>query len=168
MSTTCRTICVIAAALLGPVVYSSAAVAQQSFTTVVCRSGTISELAKGDDMLIYTLDHSGVIRSEDDRKLFDNWAERCVGGIATIAGKRSGGGWCKSIDPANGDSVFIEWSPGEGGGAGSFRYVHGTGAWKGISGRATYDTLARTRAVQPGTYQNCIRVKGTVTAPKLQ
>ncbi len=152
--------------LLGMSLYTAPAVAQQSFASIDCRSGTVSMLAKSEDITLYTLDHKGISRSQHESKLFDNWTQRCVGAIAVIGGKTTGNGWCKQIDPANGDITVIGWTS-EKPGFGTWRFVYGTGKWKGISGGGDYQLVAPTRAVEDGTYQNCVNVKGSVAVPKM-
>ncbi|HXZ47797.1 MAG TPA: hypothetical protein VEG27_02200, partial [Usitatibacter sp.] len=61
---------------------------------VICRSGVTSSLAKTEDTVIYTVDHRGVILSEEPTKFLDNFTQRCVGTIAVIHGKQTGEGFC--------------------------------------------------------------------------
>ena len=156
----------LAAAVLGVIsLYATAAAAQQPFTNTVCRAGTISVLAKAENLMIYSLDHQGVSRDENDRKHFDNWTQRCVGTVGVFAGKPTGGGYCKSVDPASGDMTMIDWASGDKPGTGTWRFVAGTGKWKGVSGGGTYTNFAPNRPTQEGTYQNCITAKGTYLLP---
>lgn len=157
---------IILGTLLSVSLYTVTAIAQQSYTTMDCRSGTVTVLAKGEDMLLYAIDHKGVARSQDASKLFDNWTQRCVGAIAVIGGKTTGNGWCKSIDPAGGDFTVIAWTS-EKPGVGTWRFAYGTGKWKGISGGGEYQLAGATRAVEEGTYQNCVSIKGSFTMPKM-
>jgi hypothetical protein len=139
--------------------------AQQSFDDTTCRAGTPTVIAKSDDMLLTSVDHRGITRSNTGNKIFENVTQHCIGTVFNIAGKRGGSGWCKSVNPSNGDVNLVEWIAGEKQGEGTFKFVYGTGKWKGISGGGTYESSGAARPVDEGTYQNCVRVKGTVTIP---
>jgi hypothetical protein len=157
---------ILCSALLGTGLYAAPAVAQQAYTTLECRAGTVNALSRTDDMMIFAIEHRGVQQSNHESKLFHNWSQRCVGTVATIAGKRSGEGWCRNIEPASGDAVIIRWlSDEQKAGAGTFRIVNGTGKWKGVTGGGTYEPSGAFRPVDDGTYQSCISVKGTALVP---
>lgn len=153
--------------LVGICLYAGGAVAQQSFSSLTCRAGTISGLAKAEDMVVYGIDQRGVTLAEDAAKAFDNYTQRCIGSVAIIRGKPTGSGFCRNVDPANGDATIVEWASGTKPGTGTFKFIGGTGKWKGISGGGDYRAAAVTRPVDEGTYQNCISVKGTFSVPKM-
>ena len=139
--------------------------AQGSSSTIMCRSGTLTTVARTDDTFIYNVDHRGTIVSEDGAKTFDNFTHHCSGTVAMVNGKASGGGFCRYVDPATGDLVFASWSPGDKAGTGTYKYIGGTGKWKGISGSGDYQLVAKTLPISEGTYQNCVRCKDTFTLP---
>lgn len=130
---------------------------------VICRSGATTNVAKTEDTVIYTVDHRGVILSEEPTKFLDNFTQRCVGSISVINGKQSGQGFCRNVDPATGDLVLVAWTAVGKPGSGTYTYIGGTGKWKGISGSGEYQLVAPTRPADEGTYQNCIRNKDTHT-----
>lgn len=154
-----------ASILLGVCLYASSAVAQQSFSNLTCRAGTTSNLAKGQDIVAFAIDQRGVNVPEGGP--FDNYTQRCVGSVAVVRGKPAGSGFCRNVDPANGDFTLVQWIAGDKPGMGTFAFLGGTGKWKGIGGGGDYRTVAPTRPVDDGTYQNCVRVKGSFTVPKL-
>lgn len=151
--------------LIAAGVHAGSAAAQQSYSSIVCRAGTITPLAKGEDMVSFAIDHRGIVLPNDDNSGFANHTQRCVGSVAIIRGVSKGSGLCRNVDPATGDFVLVEWSSNGKPGTGTFRYVYGTGKWKGISGGGEYQPVAATRPVDGGTYQNCIRTKGSHTVP---
>ena len=157
---------IVGGTLLGAFLCSAAAFAQQPFENTDCRAGTISVLAKTDDMFVQTIDHRGISRSTDESKLFDNFTQRCVGVVASVAGKLSANGWCRLVDPSNGDAIVLDWTGLGKPGTGTFKFVHGTGKWKGITGGGEYAPVPGARPVDDGTYQNCILTKGTLMMPK--
>ena len=156
--------------LASAALFSGPAAAQQPYTTFECRAGTISWLARTDDGAnIFALDHRGVQQSTHESKLFHNWSQRCVGTIGNYGGTRGGSGYCRNQDPASGDFVIIQFASDEKKvGAGTFRLVHGTGKWKGVTGGGTYESSGTFKPVDEGTYQNCITAKGTVLIPGRQ
>ena len=119
-------------------------------------------LAKADNMIVWSLDHRGVTRSND---VFDGFTQRCIGVVANLAGKISGNGWCRDVDPKTGDWTLVDWVASDKPGVGTYSFQYGTGKWKGITGSGTYEGAGQTRPVDEGTYQNCVRVKGTFTVP---
>lgn len=146
--------------------YAGGAAAQQSFSSLTCRAGTVSGLAKGQDMVVFSLEHRGVSLAQEEPKTFDNYTQRCMGTVAIVRGIAKGSGFCRNVDPANGDITVVEWTTGEKMGAGTFRFIYGTGKWKGITGGGEYQSTGATRPVDDGTYQNCVRTKGTFSVPK--
>jgi hypothetical protein len=160
----------VCATLVGAALSADPAAAQQAYTTLECRAGTVSSLARTDDGVnIFALDHRGVQQSTHESKLFHNWSQRCVGAIANLGSRRGGSGYCRNQDPATGDFVIIQFASDEQRvGSGTFKLVHGTGKWKGVSGGGTYESSGAFRPVDEGTYQNCITSKGTVLIPGRQ
>lgn len=140
------------------------AAAQQSYSSTVCRAGTVVPLAKAEDMVSFAIDHRGIVLPEADNP-FGNQTQRCVGSVAIVRGVSKGSGYCRNLDPATGDFILVEWSANGKPGTGTFRYVYGTGKWKGITGGGEYQQVATTRPVDGGTYQNCITSKGSYTVP---
>jgi hypothetical protein len=155
--------------VLGLVLCADPAAAQQTYTTLECRAGTVSPLAKTDEAFIFAIDHRGVQQSNHESRLFHNWTQRCVGTVAVIAGKSSGNGWCRNVEPGSGDTILIHWIADEQkAGAGTFRLAGGTGKFKGTTGGGTYEPSGAFRPVDDGTYQSCINVKGTALIPGRQ
>lgn len=155
------------ATLLGLCTYAATVAAQQSFSSLTCRAGTVSGLVKSEDMVAFGIDQRGISLADDPAKTFNNYTQRCIGSVAVVRGKASGSGFCKNVDPANGDMTIIEWTASEKPGIGTFKFLSGTGKWKGISGGGDYQQAAVTRPVDDGTYQNCVRVKGSFSVPKM-
>lgn len=134
--------------------------------TVWCRSGTVTVVAKDEKMVVWALDHLGVAQAADPKDVFHNATQRCVGTVAMFDGKVTANGWCKSIFAKTGDWALVDWKNDEQPGKGTWTYRHGTGAFKGVTGGGTYQSLGQTRPMEAGTYQNCVRVKGTRKMPQ--
>jgi len=156
-SLTCTTVAVI----LG----LGAAYAQQTFESTACRAGTMTVLAKAEDMIVWSVDLRGVIRGNAPNNPFDGNTQRCVGVVANIAGKTSANGWCKNVGPKNDDWYVLDWVASDKPGHGTFTYRYGAGKWKGITGGGSYEPAGQTTPVEPGTFQNCVNVKGTAKIP---
>lgn len=152
-------------ALIVAAMGSSAASAQMSYEYTTCRAGTVSVLAQADKMIVWTLDHKGVSISDDASNPFNGFTQRCVGTVANIEGRIAANGWCKSVDPKTGDFTVVDWTGGDKPGHGTWSFRYGTGKWKGATGGGTYEPLGPTKPVEAGTYQNCVRIKGTLKMP---
>jgi hypothetical protein len=139
--------------------------AQQAFEHMTCRAGTMTVLAQGEKMIVWSLDHRGINVSRDAAKLFDGFTQRCVGVVASIEGKASGNGWCRNVDPKTGDWTLVDWMASDKPGSGTYTFRYGTGKWKGATGGGTYEALGQTRPVDAGTYQNCVIIKGSISVP---
>lgn len=153
------------AVLITTLLATGAARAQQAFDVTICRAGTVTVLAQADGLIVSAIDQRGVAVSTGAKSPFDGITQRCMGVVANIAGKASGSGWCRSVDPKSGDWYVVDWTSSDKPGFGTFAYRHGIGKWKGITGGGTYEPLEQTRPVDPGTYQNCNRSKGTFSIP---
>lgn len=137
--------------------------AQQALDHVTCRAGTLSALAQADKLVVWQLDHRGVTRAADANDPFDGFTQRCIGTIANVEGKLAANGWCRNVDPKTGDWTLASWTGSDKPGVGTWAFHYGVGKWKGITGGGTYEVMGPTRPVEAGTYQNCARVKGTMT-----
>jgi hypothetical protein len=111
------------------------------------------------------LDHKGVAQGSDAKDPFHGSTQRCFGALANFDGTVSANGWCKQIHQQTGDWLVLDWVNASTPGKGTWTIRHGVGKWKGVTGGGTYESLGQTRPVEAGTYQNCIRVKGTMSLP---
>jgi len=152
-------------AVLAMLLSSGTAQAQQAYENTTCRAGTVTVLAQADKLFVWSLDHRGVTQSSDPKDPFHGFTQRCVGVVANIEGKASGNGWCRSVDPKTGDWTLVDWTASDKPGSGTYTFRYGTGKWKGVTGGGTYESLGQTRPVDAGTYQNCVRIKGTLSIP---
>jgi hypothetical protein len=141
------------------------ALAQQDYEYTICRAGTVSVLAQGEKVIVWQLDHRGVAVADNPGNPFHGFTQRCVGTVASVEGQADARGWCRSVDPQTGDWTLVDWTGGGKPGHGTWSYRHGTGKWKGVSGGGTYEPIGPTKPVEPGTYQNCVRIKGKVRMP---
>jgi hypothetical protein len=155
---------VVLAVVLGVVLFSAVAQAAQPFDFTSCRSGTVDVLAKTEDMYVRSAVWNGIDQSHHENKLFDNWTHRCMAISADIAGKKLRNGYCKYMDP-DGDFVVLDW-PAAPGKPGTWKFLQGTGKWKGITGGGDYKVTKWGKPIEKGTFQFCIHVTGTLELPK--
>ena len=144
---------------------AAAHAADQAIDSVTCRAGTVTVVGQEDKTIVFALDHKGVQVTTDPAHPFNGATQHCVGVVANFNGKISGNGWCKNVTAKNGDWVLLDWTASEKPGVGTFSFRHGTGAFKGITGGGTYEQTGQTRPIQAGTYQNCVKGKGSMKTP---
>jgi hypothetical protein len=152
-------------AVLAALLVPASAYAQTTTDHTTCRAGTLSVLAQDEKKIVLFLDHRGVAQGASAQDPFHGSTQRCVGTIANFDGKVTSGGWCKQVHPQTGDWLVLDWAGSGTPGAGTYTLRHGTGKWKGITGSGTYEAVGQTRPVEAGTYQNCVRIKGTLNIP---
>jgi hypothetical protein len=155
----------LATAVIAAMLGAGTAQAQQAFEHTTCRAGTLTVIAQAEKTIVWSLDHRGVNLGSDATQLFHGNTQRCIGVVASVGGKNSGNGWCRNVDPKSGDWTLVDWTASDTPGSGTFTFRYGTGRWKGLTGGGTYESLGQTRPVDAGTYQNCVRIKGTATIP---
>jgi hypothetical protein len=150
-----------AVAILG----AGSAHAQDVIDSVWCRAGTVTVLAQEEKTIVWALDHRGVAQASDPKSPGNGATQRCVGVVASIDGKSSGNGWCKIVDPQSGHWYMLDWASSDKPGHGTWNLRYGSGKFKGVTGGGTYEPMGPTKPVDPGTYQNCSRAKGTMKLP---
>lgn len=161
---TTKGISAIGAATIAALLGSGAAYAQMT-DHVQCRAGTASVLAQDEKKIVMLIDHRGVAQGGDAKDPFHGSTQRCIGVLSNFDGTVSANGWCKQIHPQTGDWLVLDWVNANTPGKGTWTIRHGVGKWKGVAGGGTYESLGQTRPVEVGTYQNCIRVKGSLSIP---
>jgi len=145
------------------VIHIPVAQAETPYDITACYSGTITMLSQSKELTIFSMDIKGIARSNHENKVFDNCTFNCVAVVRITAGKRTGLGYCKFLDP-DGDIVVFEVTYV--GAEGTSKFLHGTGKWKGITGSGKFRTIARGKPITKGTAQNCSRATGTIELPK--
>jgi len=85
--------------------------------------------------------------------------------IKVMAGQTSGFTYSKLMDP-DGGFVIVEVPVAPGEMESNFKFLQGTGKWKGIKGGGKVRTIIRGKPITPGTFQQCTRWTGTFELPK--
>jgi len=82
-----------------------------------------------------------------------------------MAGQLTTLSYSKLMDP-DGDFIIMEGAMAPGETEGSFKFLQGTGKWKGIKGGGKVRAITRGKPIMPGTSQGCGRYTGTFELPK--
>ena len=150
------------AIVLGLAMFIPVAQAETPYDLTNFYYGTFTTLYKSKELTIVSLDMNGFARSNHENKVFDNCSFHSVQVKQFMAGKIKRYGHTKFMDP-DGDYFIVEISGGKNG---TVKFLYGTGKWKGITGSGKFEKIARGKAMEPGTYQGCVRNTGTFELPK--
>ena len=149
--------------VLGMAMSTAAAPVEQPYDLIRCSSGTFVMVSASDELTVGSFEEFGIVRSNHQNKLFDNWPFHCVGIQRVMGSQATVSGYCKYLAP-NGDFVVGEFTSV--GTEGKWRFLQGTGKWKGIKGGgSTEPTVTRIQSITPGTFQVCGGAMGTFTLP---
>jgi len=153
---------VVIAIVLGSVIRMPVAQAETSYDLTNCYSGTATDLYRTEELIILTIDSKGIARSNNENKIFDNSSFHSTQILQIINDGWKRFGHTKFMDP-DGDYFFVEVSGGKNA---DIKFLYGTGKWKGITGTGKFERIARGKAIEPGTFQGCVRNTGTFELPK--
>jgi hypothetical protein len=141
-----------------PILFSTIAHAGGSFDCLMCSSSTITPIVESADLTIMAVEYKGAIIDNTESKFFDNETGQGIGVMKIEKGKVTGSFWAKHLDPS-GDFYVAEMSLA--GREYDFRFIYGTGKFKGITGSGKAVPFTKGKPVSPGTAQNCSKVTGT-------
>jgi len=136
--------------------------AETPYDLTNCYSGTATDLYRTKELTILTIDSKGIALSNDENKTFDNSSFHSTQILQVINGEWKRFGHTKFMD-SDGDYFFVEVSGGKNA---DVRFLYGTGKWQGIQGTGKFERIARGKAIEPGTFQGCVRNTGTYELPK--
>lgn len=156
--------------LLGAIVFGlflmiSVTQAQEPYDLTSCGSATNSVLFSSKELTILSTDSKGIAFSNHANKIFDNSTYHCAGIVWIAKGIPAYHVFCKYVDP-EGNAVVGEFAVE--GDKTDWKFIHGTGKWKGITGGGAHQAITKGKPVAPGTSQGCRRVTGTYSLPKSQ
>jgi len=150
--------------VLSLVVFIPVAQAQQSYDITEFYSFTVhATLSEVQDPTFVGFDGKGIVLSNVENKVFDNFTLHCAGIRRLIDGKGESYGYFKYLDP-DGDFFFMEGRAVEG--EVIMKFLSGTGKWKGIKGEGRIKVITRGKRITPDTNQVCYRHTGTFELPK--
>ena len=138
---------------------NSIACAEQPIDITYCLSLTATVVSQNEEMTVTSFDFKGIARSNLPDKAFDNLSFHGVGVGRTVAGKTHNYGYIKFMSP-DGDYVVTENLRNLGDADADWKFLQGTGKWKGIQGGGRLQSAARGRPILKDTVQGCIRMTG--------
>jgi len=140
--------------------------AEQPFDITYCAAGALPFLYESRELAIGGFQGTGIIRSNHENKIFDKTTLQFMLVFKVIdvsSGKYIANGYVKLMDP-DGDIIVVEDS---GGPDETWKFLHGTGKWKGITGEGKAINITHgSKPIAPGTLQGCRRVTGTFELTK--
>jgi len=138
---------------------------RQEFENIACGSNTQNVVqADPGEIYIGNFEGTGIVRSVDEQKLFDNNTYHQVGVLKGVGGKFSWNGFYKAMRP---DGDFIIWEfYGDSETGNNVKAVYGTGKFKGVKGEAKSKEITKGKSIIKGTHQACTNVKGWIELAK--
>lgn len=150
-------------ALIAIFVFIPVVQASDPFESMACRSGTATMVHNSKELIVMGYEIKGMVRSNTNSEILHNVSEICAGIYERKGDEIKQSGYCKYMY-LNGDINVVKWD-GNGSG-GEWKFLLGTGKWENIKGGGTWSMLQRGKSIAPGTFQNCMTVKGTFELPK--
>ena len=157
--------------LFGLVMLNPVAQAEQPFDITDYFYATVTFLSMDPELTVFHSDVRGVIHDNHESKTFDRMVSHCLRAGKISTDKMIGKTYSKFTD-SDGD-FFITESTAEhdprGAQESTFKFLHGTGKWKGISGGGKAKFIFMTRGKQQinsTTFQGYLRMIGTYELPK--
>ena len=152
--------------ILGLVMFIPIAQAQrQEFENIACIANTYSTVQSSPgEIYIGTFEGKGIVRSVDEKRLFDNNTFHQVGIQKAVSGKWIWNGFYKAMRP-DGDFIIWEFS-GDSEIGTTAKAIYGTGKFKGVKGEAKSKTITKGKPIVEGTSQICNQVVGWIELAK--
>jgi hypothetical protein len=156
---------VVTIVILGLVMFIPVAQAQrQEFEYISCTASASNVVHSSPEMAISSYDAKSIVRSTHGSKLFDNFTAQTVGIVKMEGGKWSWHALNKGMDP-DGDFLFSE-GIGDSESGTTWKYLYGTGKWKGVKGERKSKAITTGKPIVPGTGQFCEKHVGWIELPK--
>jgi len=140
-----------------------AAQAEERFDCVLCNNMTMTTIVESGDLIIMSFESKGIVLDNSEGKFFDNDTVHGVGLMKIDKGKLTGSFINKHLSPS-GDFYVLEGSMV--GSEVDWKFIYGTGKFKGITGAGKSIRFTKGKPVTPGTSQTCNKVTGTYELKK--
>jgi len=145
--------------ILGLIMFIPSAQAEEPFDITYCGSGTLTILTKSKELTVASVDAKGIAISNHENKTFNNCTWHGIGFMLIKNGARNWKSYAKFMD-TDGSFIIVETTMD------GFKFLQGTGKWKGITGEGKGWLITKGKPITQGTIQNCRRVTGTFELPK--
>jgi hypothetical protein len=137
--------------------------AEEPVNCLLCFDMKTTTIVETEDLIIMGSESRGILLDNTESKFFDNSTVHFVGLIKIDKGKVTGSIIGKYLDPS-GDFYVIEIS--QVGNETDWKFIYGTGKFKGITGAGKSLRFTKGRPVSPGTSQVCSKITGTYELKK--
>ena len=148
--------------LIGLVMCIPVAQAEQPYDIINCWSGENTRFFADDELAILNYDLKGVSRSNIKSGAFHYWSFQIIGSVKIESGKQQSYYYGKYLSPDGDFIVFVGQSFGD---EDTWKFIHGAGKWKGITGGGKNRSVL-VRPIKEGTTQGCSVATGTYELPK--
>jgi hypothetical protein len=139
--------------------------AEQVYDVTPCVSMDIKPLVQSKEMTIVSFEAKGIMRSNIENKVFDNFTVHTQGVMLVEGQNTSVYCYMKYLAP-DGDFVIFRYTQNPGEKEATTTLLAGTGKWKGIQGGGKAVLITQGKPVAPGTIQFCNTHKGKFTLPQ--
>jgi hypothetical protein len=143
--------------------FTITAKAQQPVDMVSCGDNKFTTILASEELTIMGIEGKGINMDNHPSKLADSMTFHGVGVLKIEKGKMSGTFYYKYMDPG-GDFVVVEVS--QVGMERDWKYLQGTGKWKGITGGGKGFPITKGKPISSGTSQSCFKITGTYELKK--
>ena len=137
--------------------------AQQPMDMMSCGDATMTTIVASQELTIMGFEGKGINLDNLASKVFDNTTYHTVGLYKNDSGKLTGTLYVKYMDPSS-DLFVVEVS--QIGMERDWKYLYGTGKWKGITGGGKAIPFTKGKPISPGTMQSCAKITGTYELKK--
>ncbi len=137
--------------------------AEQPIDCTLCSSMTMTPIVQSEDLTIMSYEAKGIVLDNIESKFWDSDTVHGVGIMKIEKGKLTGSFINKHLAP-NGDFYVLEGSID--GNDFYWKFIYGTGKFKGITGGGKSIRITKGKPVSPGTSQGCTKVTGTYELKK--
>ncbi len=146
-------------------ILASVVQAQQPFQVVGCSSGKVTILSESQSLTVHNIVGKGPAWGTAGNKNFDDLTWDFVATLRVMDGKTIGIAYYRFTDPdqdyfileATGDAML------EGG---NWKFLHGTGKWKGLTAKLKGKVVLRGRPLPVEEEQYWCRIIGTIELPQ--
>lgn len=137
--------------------------AQQPMDMMSCGDSTATTIVASEELTIMGIEGRGINLDNLASKTFDNMTYHMVGLLKIDKGNLTGTMYSKYMDPS-GDFCVVEIS--QVGMERDWKYLYGTGKWKGVTGGGKAFPFTKGKPITPGTSQGCTQITGTYELKK--
>jgi hypothetical protein len=130
-------------------------------------TGPATVLTRTKELVILGVEFKGIIMSNHENKVLDNFNSHFVGISRIMDGQVNGHGYFKLTD-LGGDFIFIETKTSGPVEKPTWKWhlFQGTGKWEGIDGEADVTTITARNPLEEGTWRAAYRVIGSFELTK--